>query len=159
MFAIVNIKGKQYTIRQNQRLFVSKLSEKTGSRITFSDVLAYSKDGKILEVGTPFLKMDVKATVLNHIKDDKVIVFKKKRRKGYKRTRGHRQEYSEIEINQIGTMKAEGEAKPEVKSQAAAIEKQPAKKTKEVSRKQETGSEKETTKKKTVRKKVKTQEE
>jgi large subunit ribosomal protein L21 len=101
MFAIVNIKGKQYKISENQRLFVPKLGEEIGAKVKFSDVLAYSSDDKSLQVGSPNLSMKVEATVLNHVKDDKVIVFKKKRRKNYRRTRGHRQQYTEIEINSI----------------------------------------------------------
>ena len=98
MFAIVNIKGKQYRITENQKVFVPKLSEEIGKKVNFSDVLMVSNDDESVKVGTPILKMNVEATVLNHVKDDKVIVFKKKRRKGYKRTRGHRQQYTEIEI-------------------------------------------------------------
>jgi large subunit ribosomal protein L21 len=101
MFAIVNIKGKQYKISENQRLFVPKLSEEIGTKVKFPEVLAYSIDDKSLQVGTPKLSMKVEATVLNHVKDEKVTVFKKKRRKNYRRTRGHRQQYTEIEINSI----------------------------------------------------------
>lgn len=101
MFAIVNIKGKQYRVSEKQRLFVPKLNEEVGSKVSFTDVLLYSKDEKSLEIGAPKLKRKIEATVLNHLKDDKVIVFKKKRRKGYRRTRGHRQDYTEIEINSI----------------------------------------------------------
>jgi len=101
MFAIVNFKGKQYRITENQKVFVPKLSEEIGKKVNFSDVLMVSNDDESVKVGTPILKMNVEATVLNHVKDDKVIVFKKKRRKGYKRTRGHRQQYTEIEINKI----------------------------------------------------------
>jgi large subunit ribosomal protein L21 len=101
MFAIVNIKGKQYKISENQKLFVPKLSEEVGSKVKFSDVLAYSQDDKSLQVGAPMLKMKIEATVLDHVKDDKVLVFKKKRRKNYRRTKGHRQQYTEIEINSI----------------------------------------------------------
>jgi large subunit ribosomal protein L21 len=101
MFAIVNIKGKQYKISENQKLFIPKLSDEVGKKVTFSDVLAYSNDDKSLQVGAPKLSMKVQATVLNHVKDDKVMVFKKKRRKNYRRTRGHRQQYTEIEINSI----------------------------------------------------------
>lgn len=101
MFAIVNIKGKQYKITENQKLFVPKLSEDIGAKVNFPDVLAYSIDDKSLQVGAPKLAMKVEATVLNHVKDDKVMVFKKKRRKNYRRTRGHRQQYTEIEINSI----------------------------------------------------------
>lgn len=101
MFAIVNIKGKQYKISENQKLFIPKLSDEVGKKVTFSDVLAYSSDDKSLQMGSPNLTMKVQATVLNHVKDDKVMVFKKKRRKNYRRTRGHRQQYTEIEINSI----------------------------------------------------------
>ena len=83
MFAIINIKGRQYRITENQRLFVPKLNEKAGSKVTFPEVLAFSKDDKSFEIGSPNLRINVQATVLNHVKDEKVIVFKKKRRKGY----------------------------------------------------------------------------
>ena len=101
MFAIVNIRGKQYKISENERLFVPKLKEEIGSKVSFDNVLMYSKDDKSFSVGAPKLEMKVEATVLGHVKDDKVMVFKKKRRKGYKRTKGHRQQYTEIEINSI----------------------------------------------------------
>jgi len=101
MFAIVNIKGKQYKISENQKLFVPKLSEEIGSKVKFTDVLAYSSDDKSLQVGAPTIKMKVEATVLSHVKDNKVTVFKMKRRKNYRRTRGHRQQYTEIEIKSI----------------------------------------------------------
>jgi large subunit ribosomal protein L21 len=101
MFAIVNIKGKQYRITENQKLFVPKLSGEIGSKVKFTDVLAYSSDDKSLQIGAPTLKMKVEATVLDHVKDDKVTVFKMKRRKNYRRTRGHRQQYTEIEIKSI----------------------------------------------------------
>ena len=101
MFAIVNIKGKQYKISENERVFVPKLKEEIGSKVTFGDVLMFSKDDKSFQLGSPKLDMKIEATILGHVKDDKVIVFKKKRRKGYKRTKGHRQQYTEIEINSI----------------------------------------------------------
>ena len=102
MFAIVNIKGKQYRISENDRIFISKLKEDEGSKVKFDNsVLMFSNDDKSFKIGAPTLKMNVEATVIGHIKDDKVIVFKKKRRKGYKRTKGHRQQYTEIEINKI----------------------------------------------------------
>ena len=102
MFAIVNIKGKQYKVSENDRIFISKLKEAEGAKVKFDNsVLMFSKDDKSFNVGAPTLSMNVEATVLGHMKDDKVIVFKKKRRKGYKRTKGHRQQYTEIEINKI----------------------------------------------------------
>lgn len=101
MFAIVSIKGKQYKVSKDDKIFVPKLKEDIGSKVSFSDVLMFSKDDKSFQVGAPKLSMNVEATVLNHVKDEKVLVFKKKRRKGYKRTQGHRQQYTEIEINSI----------------------------------------------------------
>ena len=102
MFAIVNIKGKQYRISENDKIYINKLSEEAGAKVKFNDsVLMFSNDEKSFNIGAPTLKMNVEATVLQHVKDDKVIVFKKKRRKGYKRTKGHRQQYTEIEINKI----------------------------------------------------------
>jgi large subunit ribosomal protein L21 len=101
MFAIVNIKGKQYKITENQKIFIPKLKDEIGSKVNFSDVLMVGNDDKSFKIGAPTIKMNVEATVLNHVKDEKVIIFKKKRRKGYKRTRGHRQQYTEIEINKI----------------------------------------------------------
>ncbi|MCC6866944.1 MAG: 50S ribosomal protein L21 [Ignavibacteria bacterium] len=101
MFAIVNFKGKQYKVSESERLFIPKLKDEAGSKVSFGDVLMFSKDDKSFQVGAPTLSMKVEATVLGHVKDDKVIIFKKKRRKGYKRTKGHRQQYTEIEINSI----------------------------------------------------------
>jgi large subunit ribosomal protein L21 len=102
MLAIVNIKGKQYRVSENDRIFINKLKEEPGAKVKFDkSVLMFSKDDKSFSVGAPTLDMNIEATVIGHIKDDKVVIFKKKRRKGYKRTRGHRQQYTEIEINKI----------------------------------------------------------
>jgi large subunit ribosomal protein L21 len=101
MFAIVNIKGVQYKVSEKDRIFVPKLKEEAGAKVSFSDILMFSKDDKSFKIGTPKLSMNVEATVIGHTKDDKVLVFKKKRRKGYRRTKGHRQQYTEIEINKI----------------------------------------------------------
>lgn len=101
MFAIVNIKGKQYKVIPNQKIYVPKLAEEVGNKIIFNEVFMYGNDNESFEIGTPTLKKTVEATVLDHVKDDKVIVFKKKRRKNYKRTRGHRQQYTQILIDSI----------------------------------------------------------
>lgn len=101
MFAIVNIRGKQYKVSENEKLHVPRLKEEVGTKVSFDEVLMFSKDEKSFKVGSPKLDMKIEATVLGHVKDDKVMVFKKKRRKGYKRTQGHRQQYTEIEINSI----------------------------------------------------------
>jgi large subunit ribosomal protein L21 len=101
MFAIVNIKGNQYKVQENQKVFVPKLKEDVGSKVTFDDVLMFSADENTFEVGAPKLSKKIEATVLDHVKDDKVVVFKKKRRKGYKVRRGHRQSYTQISIDKI----------------------------------------------------------
>lgn len=101
MFAIVNIRGNQYRVQENQKVFVPKLKEEVGSKVTFEDVLLYSPDESSFEVGTPKLTRKIEATVLDHVKDDKVIVFKKKRRKGYKVRKGHRQSYTQVSIDKI----------------------------------------------------------
>jgi large subunit ribosomal protein L21 len=102
MFAIVNIRGKQYKVTENQKLFVPRLKDEIGAKVTFSDVLMIERENNKFEIGAPVISsINIEATVLDHVKDDKVIVFKKKRRKQYRRTRGHRQQYTQIEINKI----------------------------------------------------------
>lgn len=101
MFAIVDIKGSQYRITENQKIFVPKLKEESGTKISFDNVLLYSPDDKSFEIGSPKLNKKVEATVLDTVKDDKVVVFKKKRRKGYKVRKGHRQQYTELLIEKI----------------------------------------------------------
>ncbi|MBX7044172.1 MAG: 50S ribosomal protein L21 [Ignavibacteria bacterium] len=101
MFAIVNIRGNQYRVQENQMVFVPKLKEEIGAKVTFDDVLLFSQDESTYEVGSPKLSRKVEATVVEHVKDDKVTVFKKKRRKGYKVRRGHRQNYTQVSIDKI----------------------------------------------------------
>lgn len=101
MFAIVDIKGNQYKIQKDQRVFVPRLKEEIGAKVTFDKVLLYSADDKTFEIGAPLLSKKVEATVLDHVKDDTVIVFKKKRRKGYKVRKGHRQKYTSVQIDSI----------------------------------------------------------
>ncbi len=101
MFAIVNIKGNQYKVTENQRVFIPRVKDEIGSKITFDNVLMFSKDDKSFEIGAPLLSKKVEATVLEHLKDDTVIVFKKKIRKGYQVRNGHRQSYTAIQINSI----------------------------------------------------------
>ncbi len=102
MLAIVKIGGHQYKVKETDKIFVQKLNAEPGSKIRFSSVLLLQEDGKT-HIGNPFIQgAFVEATVLNHVKGEKIIVFKKKRRKGYKVTKGHRQNYTQIEINKIG---------------------------------------------------------
>lgn len=101
MFAIVNIRGSQYRVQENQMVFVPKLKEEVGEKVTFDDVLLFTQDESTYEVGSPKLSRKVEATVIEHVKDDKVTVFKKKRRKGYKVRKGHRQNYTQVSIDKI----------------------------------------------------------
>jgi len=100
MFAIVKIAGQQFKVEEGQELFVHQLEASEGDNVSFEDVLLVDNDGKV-SVGTPTLNAKVNATVLGHQKGDKVIVFKKKRRKGYRRKNGHRQHFTKIQIDSI----------------------------------------------------------
>jgi len=101
MFAVVDVAGQQLKVSPSERLYVPRLSQVVGSTITFDRVLLFADDATV-KVGNPFVKnAAVEAKVLGHVKDEKVIVFKKKRRKGYRVRRGHRQQYTEIEITGI----------------------------------------------------------
>ena len=103
MYAIVEISGKQFKVEKKQKLFVNRLDVAEGKKISFDNVLMVN-DGSKSSVGTPNVSgVQVDAKVLKHLKSDKVIVFKKKRRKGYKVKNGHRQAISEIEISDILT--------------------------------------------------------
>ena len=125
MYAVVEIQGSQFKVEKNQKLFVNRIDAKEGSKISFDNVLLLD-DGKKVQVGKPNLSgTSVEAKVVAHIKDDKVIVFKKKRRKGYKVKNGHRQPITEIIIQGIGEKKTP--PKKEVSSEKAlAAKKAPA---------------------------------
>lgn len=98
MYAIVEIAGKQYKVRQDDTLYVPRLSAAEGDTVTFDRVLLVSNDGDI-QVGAPTVDgASVSATVLGHPKGDKVLVFKKIRRKRFKVKRGHRQPYTQIKV-------------------------------------------------------------
>jgi large subunit ribosomal protein L21 len=102
MFAVVDIAGQQFKVTENKKYFVPKLSEEPETEITFDNVLIFS-DGKNTEIGAPSVEgKKVTAKVLSHIKDKKVIVFKKKRRKSYEKKNGHRQQLTQIEVLKIG---------------------------------------------------------
>jgi large subunit ribosomal protein L21 len=96
MFAIVSIAGQQFKVRKDDELFVHRLEGNAGDKVEFSDVLMSEKDGNI-----SFGSMKVQAEIVDHLKGDKVIVFKKKRRKGYQKSNGHRQYLTKIKINDI----------------------------------------------------------
>jgi large subunit ribosomal protein L21 len=101
MYAIVNISGKQFKVSPAQQIYVPLLESEVGSTVEFSDVRLLSDEGGI-SVGAPVVdSAKVTAKVLEHMKDEKIIVFKKKRRKGYRKLRGHRQQLTCIEIERI----------------------------------------------------------
>lgn len=123
MYVIVNIAGKQFRVSEGASLKVPSLPSEEGERLEFGQVLL-ADDGKTVKVGNPVIKdASVSATITAHGRDRKVLVYKKKRRKGYQRKNGHRQGYTMIEINKI-TLK-----KPAAKKKAP--KKPTAKKTKE----------------------------
>lgn len=102
MFAVVDILGQQFKVSENTKYYVPRLNQEPESEVTFDQVLLLS-DGKETQVGSPVVKgAKVTAKVLSHLKDDKVLVFKKKRRKGYRKLNGHRQQLTRIEVTQIG---------------------------------------------------------
>ncbi|MCO6495713.1 MAG: 50S ribosomal protein L21 [Bacteroidetes bacterium] len=101
MYAIVEIAGQQFKVEKNQSLFVHRLENNAGDTVDFTNVLLVDNEGKI-KVGTPTIKgASVKASVIEHVLGDKVLVFKKKRRKGYKKLNGHRQQFSKIKVEEI----------------------------------------------------------
>ena len=135
MYAIVEIAGQQFKVEKDQQIFVHRLDNKEGAKVEFDNVLLIDNKGKV-NVGAPDISgAKVTAKVLGHMKGDKVIVFKKKRRKGYRVKNGHRQSFTQIEIQSIVEKgaTAKKEAKATVKKEAkaepkAAAKKAPAKK-------------------------------
>ena len=128
MYAIVDIAGQQFKVAKDQKVYVHRLDAKTGSKVSFDQVLLLDDGGKVT-VGAPAIaNASVEAKVVKHLKDDKVIVFKKKRRKGYRVKNGHRQSLTEIVIESIGTS-AKKKAAPAAKAEKEAVKaKPPAKK-------------------------------
>ena len=103
MYAIVTIAGQQMKVQEGQELFVHRLAAKEGDDVTFSEVLLVGNDDSV-NIGTPHLGgASVDAEVLEHVKGDKVIVFKKKRRKGYRVKSGHRQSFTKIKIKSLNS--------------------------------------------------------
>lgn len=101
MYAIVEIAGQQFKVEKGRKLYVHRLEGNEGSSLSFDKVLLTDNDGQV-QVGSPVVEgATISATIIKHLKDDKVIVFKKKRRKGYKVKNGHRQYLTQIQINEI----------------------------------------------------------
>jgi large subunit ribosomal protein L21 len=117
MYAIVDIAGQQFKVEKDQKLFVHRLEGEEGKKVSFDKVLLIDTGSKVA-VGDPVVKgASVTAKIVEHMKADKVLVFKKKRRKGYKKLNGHRQYMTQILIEGISE---KGAAKPAEKKEAAA---------------------------------------
>ena len=135
MYAIVEIAGQQFKVAKDQKVYVHRLQSEERSKVTFDNVLLVG-EGENVTVGAPAIEgAKVTAKILSHLKGDKVIVFKKKRRKGYKKKNGHRQFLTEIQIDGIavGGAKKKAATKKEVVAdeaapKKAAVKKAPAKK-------------------------------
>ena len=101
MFAIVSIAGQQFKVEEGQQIFVHRLAANEGDNVTFDTVHLIDRDGAV-RIGEPNISgASVKAGVLSHVKGDKVIVFHKNRRKGYRKKNGHRQAFTKIQIDAI----------------------------------------------------------
>ena len=101
MYAIVDISGTQFKVEKDQKIFAPLMEGKEGAKVEFDKVMLIDDKGKV-KVGSPTVKgSKVSGKILGHVKGDKVVVFKKKRRKGYRVKNGHRQNYTEILIENI----------------------------------------------------------
>jgi len=101
MYAIVEIAGQQFKVEKDQQIFVHRLDAEEGAKVDFDKVLLVEDGGKV-NVGAPAVEgAKVTAKVISHVKGDKVLVFKKKRRKGYQKMNGHRQAFTQISIESI----------------------------------------------------------
>ncbi len=120
MYAIVDIAGQQFKVEKDQKLYVHRLEGEEGKKVSFDKVLLIDTGNKV-SVGEPVVKgASVDAKIVAHVKGDKVLVFKKKRRKGYQKLNGHRQQFTQIQIEGISEKAA---AKPKAaaeKKEAAA---------------------------------------
>lgn len=129
MYAIVEIAGQQFKVEKDQQIFVHRLDTEEGSKIDFDKVLLLDDAGTV-NVGAPVITgAKVTAKVLEHLKGDKVIVFKKKRRKGYKVKNGHRQYLTKLEILTIDAKATAAKKAAPKKEAKPAVEKAPVKKT------------------------------
>lgn len=148
MYAIVEMAGQQFKVAKDQKVYVHRLQEEEGKKVTFDKVLLL-EDGGNVTIGAPVIEgAAVEAKVVKHLKGDKVIVFKKKRRKGYRKKNGHRQYLTEIVVEDIvakgakkaAPAKAKSEAKPasepkKAEKKAAAPKKEAPKATEDLSSK------------------------
>lgn len=129
MYAVIESCGKQYKVAEGDVVFFEKLDAEEGKKVTFDKVILVSDEGKV-EVGNPYVKgMKVEGKVVSHGKGKKIIVFKMKAKKNYRRKQGHRQPYTKVEITTIKTATKKAEA---AKSEETKTTKTAAKTTKKV---------------------------
>jgi len=101
MYVIVEINGQQFKVEKDQKLFVHRINADRGSEVEFDKVMLVDNDGTVT-VGAPVIEgAKVVAEVISHVKGDKVLIFHKKRRKGYRKLNGHRQQFTEITVKEI----------------------------------------------------------
>ena len=113
MYAIVEIAGQQFKVQKDQKIYVHRLNSEAGSKLNFDKVMLIEDNGKIT-LGAPVISgAKVSAEVIDHVKGDKVIVFKKKRRKGYQKSNGHRQQFTALSITKISVASASKAKKEE----------------------------------------------
>jgi len=130
MYAIVEIAGKQFRVQKDARVKVPLLQTEPGAKVVFDRVLLYENEKGETQIGTPVVAgLKISATVVEHGRDKKVIVFKKKRRKGYQKKNGHRQGYSVVSIDEIGLVKAAKKAAAKAEVKTANAQKTEVKKT------------------------------
>ena len=116
MYAIIESCGKQYKVAEGDVVFFEKLDVEEGKKVTFDKVVLVSEDKKV-EVGAPYVKgVKVEGKVVSHGKGKKILVYKYKAKKNYRRTQGHRQPYTKVEITKIKTAAEKAEAKTETKT-------------------------------------------
>ena len=129
MYAVIESCGKQYKVAEGDVVFFEKLDAEEGKKVTFDKVILVSEDGKV-QVGAPYVKgVKVEGKVVSHGKGKKIIVFKMKAKKNYRRKQGHRQPYTKVEITTIKTATKKAEA---AKSEETKTTKTAAKTTKKV---------------------------
>jgi len=164
MFAVIKTGGKQYKVQEGDILQVEKLNKEENQEVILNQVLLIEDEEKTF-IGTPYIeKAIVRAVVIENFKDKKIIVFKKKRRKQYRKTKGHRQELTKIKIEKIMTGEKEKEPKvktiekkttPKLPKKKVVAKKKPTKITKTETPKEKTPAKKQVKKKTTQNKKPK----
>jgi len=124
MYAIVNISGKQYKATQGAKLRIPRQSEESGAKLSFEEILLINKGDKT-QIGEPnVVGAKITATILNHGRERKILIYKKKRRKGYQRKNGHRQWYTDVEVQKIQLSATKKKAAPKKPTKPKPAEKE-----------------------------------